>query len=224
MKQETYTLIESYMKENCGEAIHDEEHIYRVLYNALDIADYEENVNHDILITACLLHDIGRAEEMKDKSIDHAEYGSKKAYEWLINNSFDEAFSRHVANCIATHRYRGNHIPSSIEAKILFDADKIDAAGFMGIARTLMYKGLTGEPVYIKKDGVILDGNDNNKSFFREYIFKLSNVYDTFFTQRAKEITSKMKSDAEYFYKTLYNDINTLYSNGQARIYNYLNK
>lgn len=210
------------MKENCGEAIHDEEHIYRVLYNALDIADYEENVNRDILITACLLHDIGRAEEMKNKAIDHAEYGSEKAFKWLIANSFDEKFSKHVKECIATHRYRGNNIPSSIEAKILFDADKIDAAGFIGIARTLMYKGLTGEPIYIKKNGIILDGNNTDKSFFREYIFKLSNVYDKFFTKRAKEITRKMKNDAEYFYKTLYNDINELYRKGQSHICDYL--
>ena len=148
MTKEKYLKIEQYMLTCCGESVHDSEHIYRVLYNALDIAKTEDNVDLEILITACLLHDIARVDELANKEIDHAIYGSEKAYTWLTQNGFDEKFSRKVRECIKTHRYRGNNIPESIEAKILFDADKIDAAGFMGIARTLMYKGLKGQPLY----------------------------------------------------------------------------
>lgn len=222
MKKEDYNKIESYMKSCCGESVHDEEHIYRVLYNAIEIAENEKNVDMDVLVTACLLHDIARIDELKDKSLDHAVYGSEKAYNWLIENSFDKAFSIRVAECIKTHRYRGSNIPNSIEAKILFDADKIDAAGFMGIARTLMYKGVIGQPLYVKKDGKILDGTDGNKSFFNEYTYKLSKVYDRLFTDKAKQMTEKMKKDAQYFYKTLYNDLNNSNIHGQKAIRNLL--
>ena len=222
VNKEEYDKIEGYMKKCCGESIHDEEHIYRVLYNALEIADSEENVDINILITACLLHDIARIDELKDKTIDHAVYGSEKAYNWLISNGFDESFSKKTAQCIKTHRYRGNNIPESIEAKILFDADKIDAAGFIGIARTLMYKGVIGEPLYVKQNGKILDGTDGNKSFFNEYTYKLSNVYNKLFTDRAKQMTIKMKRDARYFYETLYNDLNNSNIYGQEKIKNLL--
>lgn len=222
MKKEDYNKIENYMKSCCGESVHDEEHIYRVLYNAIEIAENEKNVDMDILVTACLLHDIARIDELNDKSIDHAVYGSEKAYGWLMTNGFDKAFSSRVAECIKTHRYRGNNIPDSIEAKILFDADKIDAAGFMGIARTLMYKGVIGQPLYVKENGKILDGTDGNKSFFNEYTYKLSKVYDRLFTDKAKQMTAKMKNDAQYFYETLYNDLNNSNIHGQEAIRNLL--
>lgn len=218
MKKEEYNKIEDYMKSCCGESVHDEEHIYRVLYNAIEIANGEKNVDTDILIAACLLHDIARIDELKNKAVDHAVYGSEKAYNWLISNGFDKAFAQQVSECIKAHRYRGNNIPDSIEAKILFDADKIDAAGFMGIARTLMYKGVIGQPLYVKENGKILDGTDGNKSFFNEYTYKLSKVYDRLFTDKAKQMTERMKRDAQYFYETLYNDLNSSNIQGQEAI------
>ena len=63
MTRETYTLLENFMLQNAGDSAHDREHIYRVLYNALAIARTEENVDYDILIAACLLHDVGRPEQ-----------------------------------------------------------------------------------------------------------------------------------------------------------------
>lgn len=219
MQKEVFEKIESYMKQNCGESVHDEEHIYRVLYNALDIAKHEATVDFDVLITACLLHDIGRPAQLKDSSIDHAEYGSKMAFDWLINNNFENDFSSKVAECILCHRYRGNNIPKTIEAKILYDADKIDAAGLIGIARTLEYKGVINEPIYTTKYNIVQNGIDKTKqSFFTEYVHKLSKVYDKMTTARGKEIALKRKSEAEYFYNHLYGYLNDLYISGNKII------
>ena len=55
-----FQLIEEYMLECMQDSAHDKEHIYRVLYVALDIAEQERHVDYDLLIAACLLHDIGR--------------------------------------------------------------------------------------------------------------------------------------------------------------------
>jgi uncharacterized protein len=60
------------------DSAHDTEHIYRVLYVALDIARYEENVDGDVLIAACLLHDIGREEQNADPAVCHAAAGGGK--------------------------------------------------------------------------------------------------------------------------------------------------
>ena len=58
MTKETFTILENYMLSCMEDSVHDKEHIYRVLYNALEIAKMEEGVDYDALICACLLHDI----------------------------------------------------------------------------------------------------------------------------------------------------------------------
>ena len=148
MTKDTYTLIENYMLSCMQDSAHDEHHIYRVLYKALEIAKSEPETDYDILICSCLLHDIGRKEQFENPQVCHALIGAQKAYTFLMQNNFDEIFAQKVKDCIETHRYRENNPPKSTEAKILFDADKLDVAGALGIARTLVYKGRVSEPLY----------------------------------------------------------------------------
>ena len=67
---------------------------------------------------------------------------------FLRENGFSPAFAGRVGDCIRTHRFRSSAPPESLEAKILFDADKIDSSGAMGVARTLLYQGQMGQPLY----------------------------------------------------------------------------
>jgi len=133
MKKSEYENIESYMLECMKDSAHDKEHIYRVLYMALDIAKHEKNVDLDFLIAACLLHDIGRGEQFRNPALSHAQVCSEKAYQYLFKNDWPEKKAAHVRECILTHSFRSGHFPESIEAKILFDADKLDATGTLGI-------------------------------------------------------------------------------------------
>jgi uncharacterized protein len=119
MDKNLYNKIERYMLECMTDSAHDKEHIYRVLYIALDIAKYEECIDHDVLIMSCLLHDIGRQEQFQDHDVCHALAGSQKAYDFLISIGLAEDKAQHVRECISTHRYRANDPPKSIEAKIL---------------------------------------------------------------------------------------------------------
>lgn len=86
MTKETYTMIESYMFSCMDDSAHDKEHIYRVLYNALEIAKTEADVDYDILITACLLHDVGRKEQFENPKLCHAMVGAEKAYQFLLEH------------------------------------------------------------------------------------------------------------------------------------------
>jgi len=219
MKQETYTLLENYMLASMADSAHDAEHVYRVLYNALEIAKGEK-ADTDVLIAACLLHDIGRKEQLADPSRCHAQVGSDKAYAFLREQGFGENFAAHVRHCILTHRFRKNLQPQTLEARILFDADKLDVTGAMGIARTLMYKGNVTEPIYTKNpDGTICDGSgDAPASFFREYKFKLEKLYDKFYTARGAELARERQAAAVAFYESLYREIQTGYESGQQRL------
>jgi len=80
MNRETYCLLENYMLSCMEDSAHDREHIYRVLFNALEIAETERGVDYDVLIGACLLHDIGRKEQFENHALCHAMVGSEKAY------------------------------------------------------------------------------------------------------------------------------------------------
>ncbi|MDE6220917.1 MAG: HD domain-containing protein [Lachnospiraceae bacterium] len=220
MNKETYELMENYMRSCMGDSAHDQEHIYRVLYNALDIARTEEKVDYDILIAACLLHDIGRKEQFENPDLCHAKVGGDKAYCFLTEHGFASDYAEQVKQCIRTHRYRRDTQPQSLEARILFDADKLDVAGAIGIARTLIYKGAVSEPLYsVSPDKEVLTGeNDTAPSFFQEYKYKLEKLYSDFYTNRAAEIAGERQQSAIDFYNALYHEACTPYQNGRKEL------
>lgn len=220
MDKFNYQLIEKYMLECMSDSAHDKEHIYRVLFVALDIASQEELNNYDVLISACLLHDIGRQEQFENPKLCHAIVGAEKAYHFLIKNKFNSDFAKQVASCIKAHRFRTDNPPTSIEEKILFDADKIDVTGTLGIARTILYKGQVNEPLYsVDEDGNVLDGSgDIEASFFQEYKHKLENLYSKFYTKRGTEIAAQRRSAAVSFYESLIKEVASSYQTGKTEL------
>ena len=220
MTNAIYQAIACHMRAIMDDSAHDYEHVYRVLYNALEIAKAEPEVDYDVLIAACLLHDIGRPDQVADPTLCHAEVGSKKAYTFLLGLGMGESFSEQVRHCILTHRFRKNLQPQTIEAKILFDADKLDVTGAIGIARTLMYRGTLTEPLYrILPDGTISNGTEDiGHSFFREYKFKLEKLYDRFYTAKGAELAKERQAIAKAFYDNLYREVNDGYISGQETI------
>ena len=217
MNKDKYTLIENYMNACMEDSAHDNQHIYRVLYNALRIAKKEKDVDYDVLICACLLHDIGRKEQFANPEVCHAIVGSEKAYTFLLDNGFEISYAEKVKHCIKAHRYRKNSSPESIEAKILFDADKLDVVGAIGIARTLVYKGTVTEPLYTRRaDGTISDGaGEEPHSFFQEYHRKLNKLYDRFYTQAGHRLAQERRSAARDFYESLYREVTALDEQGK---------
>ncbi len=212
MDKQRWAKLEEYMLLRMQDSAHDRQHVYRVLNNAIEIARGEENVNMDVLLTAALLHDIGRADEKADPKADHAVTGGDRAYQVLMMDvGYDHAFAEHVRQCIRTHRFRRNDPPASIEARILFDADKLDVCGAIGIARTLMYSGAHDRPIYTNNlDGSISDGKgDTADSFFREYRFKLEGMYDRFLTRRGAELAKERQRAAVDFYEALLGEVRT---------------
>lgn len=220
MTKEQYHILENYMLSCMEDSAHDAEHIYRVLYNALQIAKAEENVNYDILITACLLHDIGRREQFADPSLCHAVVGAEKACRFLLEQGYAPEFAEAVAYAIRTHRFRKAMQPETLEAKILFDADKLDVTGAIGIARTLMYKADMAEPLYhMLPDGRISDGSEDlGPSFFREYKFKLEKMYDRFYTKTGETLARHRQRIAADFYESLYREVNTGHTEGKTML------
>ena len=226
MNKATFNLLENYMQSEMGDSAHDKEHVYRVLYTALQLASSEKGVDYDVLIAACLLHDVGRKEQFANPSLCHAEVGGDKAFAFLTDNGFSHEFAERVKQCIVTHRFRKSNQPQSIEAKLLFDADKIDTVGALGIARSLQYNGSMREPLYSKlPDGTVSDGtNDGDSSFFREYKFKLENVYTRFYTSSGQQLALSRRHAAENFYKALLKECSAPYVEGRNELKKHIEK
>lgn len=220
MDKQTFSLIENYMLSCMEDSAHDKEHIYRVLYHSLEIAKTENNIDYDVLIASCLLHDIGRNEQFNNPKLCHAQIGSEKAYRFLTKQGFDANFAEQVKHCILTHRYRKSQLPQTIEAKILFDADKLDATGAMGIARTLIYKGIVTEPLYsLLPNGIVSTGeSDTTPSFFQEYKYKLEKLYTQFYTAKGLELASKRQAAAVTYYNQLFEEATSVYKSGRCNL------
>lgn len=205
MNRQAFACMEAFMQASMKDCAHDREHVYRVLNNAVEIGRCEAQVNWDVLIASALLHDVSRPEQLADPQVDHALHGADKAAAFLRAKGWDEAFCEQVRRCIRTHRFRKTEPPASLEARILYDADKLDVTGAIGIARTLEYNGETGRPIYTRReDGTVSDGSgDTADSFFREYRFKLEKIYDHFLTDRGRELAAARREAAVTFYDAL---------------------
>ena len=203
MTEREYREIEAHMRAAmpAGDDCHGAEHVLRVLNNALDIAQHEDGVDCDILIAAALLHDIGRPLQDANPAVSHARAGSELAYDYLLARGWPEERAAHVRDCVRTHSFRAGDPPATLEAKILFDADKLDVCGAIGVARKLQYGGTHDEPVYTRDEsGAIRDGTgDEPDSFFHEYHHKLKKVYDGFFTRHAAALARGRRRIMEEF-------------------------
>ena len=129
-----------------AEGGHDWFHTERVYKNALLIAQ-KENCDLEIVKLAALLHDIADSKfHNGDETI-----GPKMASEFLQNNGIDSETIAHVVAIIENISFKGGNIKKefdSIELQIVQDADRLDALGAIGIARTFNYGGFKNRPLY----------------------------------------------------------------------------
>lgn len=206
MKRAEFEAIRAYVEQTMAgtDPVHDFRHVLRVLWNALDIGR-EEAVDWDILIAACLLHDVGRPAEMADRSLCHAEVGSGMAYDFLLTLGWPADRAGRVRECILTHRYRAGRRPQSPEARVLFDADKLEVTGPIGVARTLQYGALLGNEPLCRTDGAgrVLVGPEGEPSFFQEYDFKLRGLAEQLYTRRGRELAQRNQAKGDAFYQNL---------------------
>ena len=119
---------------------HKWDHTYRVYKRAEEIAKRmkDEKIDIEALRISCLLHDIV---EPYDRKQDHVELSLREAERILKEIDYPEDRIQKVLNIISEHSLESDKTPSSIEAKILFDADKLEGSGAIGIARVFSFCG-----------------------------------------------------------------------------------
>ena len=144
------TILFVRQKLEFAEGGHDWFHIERVYKNALQIAD-GEICNLDIVILGALLHDIADSKFYPDDSGGDENIGPKIAREFLESENVNETIIEHVVNIIDNISFKGGNTKktfNSIELNIVQDADRLDAIGAIGIARTFNFGGFKNRAIY----------------------------------------------------------------------------
>jgi len=140
---ETLDRIHRHVEEIIGRAgSHGMDHTERVV-SLCRIIGEKEGADLRILLPAALLHDIARPRE-KETWLPHESEGARMAADYLNAIGYDAALIPAIAAAIRSHRFSTGDEPEGLEAKILSDADKLDAMGATGIARTFLRAGEHG--------------------------------------------------------------------------------
>jgi len=139
-EKEIVSIVRKYATENSEkDDIHGFLHVKRVFNLSLQLGK-QLGANLLVLKIAALLHDIGRSNRNKAYSNkNHAQLSAKMALEFLKSNDFKLSQEEidNIIHSIRTHSFSNNKISQSLEAKILSDADKLDALGAIGLYRTI---------------------------------------------------------------------------------------
>ncbi|MFO7744846.1 MAG: HD domain-containing protein [Psychroflexus sp.] len=202
----TKVFVQETLKD--AEGGHDWFHILRVYNNAKNILS-RETANGFVVELASLLHDIA---DSKFHNGDE-EIGPKKAKAFLETQSVDPVTLKHVVNIIKNVSYKGGHNSGdfhSIELDIVQDADRLDAIGAIGIARTFNFGGFKNNPIYDPEvqpnpNQSKEDYKKSNSPTINHFYEKLLLLKDKMNTKTAREIASQrhefMEKYLDQFYK-----------------------
>jgi uncharacterized protein len=212
MNKDIIQITKEFVKNELGydSTGHDWHHIERVCRNALNIAEKEEAGDRFIIEMAALLHDI------PDEKLNITkEAGEKKLTDFLDSLELGQRTEDQILDIIGSISFKGgkNTVLSSVEAKIVQDADRLDALGAIGIARTFAYGGKKGQAMYDPEIEVrenmteeeYRKGKSSSVHHFYEKLLKLKNLMNT---DTAKEMAEERHQYMEQFLQQFYHEWN----------------
>lgn len=203
--------IEQIAKSRFADSIscHDWDHVSRVYSLAIILAK-KEKADMAIVKIATLLHDIKRREEMLGGGqFCHALEGAKEAEKILRELGYNEDFVAAVKHAIEAHRYRNNIKPQSLEAKILSDADKLDALGAIGVGRAFLWSGKIGARLHNSeiKNISATKAHGKEDTLYREYVVKLKHLKKKMFTKSGQKMAQERTVFVANFIKRLDSEV-----------------
>jgi len=134
-----------------ADAAHDLAHIQRVVANARHLAQLE-NAEMAVVLPAAWLHDCVTVPKDSPQRAQASRLAAEKAGHFLQTAGYPAQFIPLIAHAIAAHSFSANIPPETIEAKVVQDADRLDALGAVGMARTFMVGGALKRPLYHPAD------------------------------------------------------------------------
>lgn len=187
-----------------ADSAHDFDHVLRVVQLADRIAR-AEGADVEIVRAAALLHDIG----LDEGRAGHETSAANRARDILRDHGYAEPFIAAVAHAIESHRFRSGPTPQTLEAKVLFDADKLDSIGAIGVARAVAFGAHRGQKLWgdvpadyaDPMDGRVADPAQHTS--VHEFHVKLKKIKDRMFTATGRAIAAERHAYMVGFYEQL---------------------
>jgi len=190
-REQVQAIARKQMKGDTGS--HGWDHAQRV-WRLCQHIGAREGADMSVLELAAFLHDIGRATETSSGGkVCHARAGADLALVILEKQGLGREMIDQVVHCIATHRFRGeNTRPQSLEARVLFDADKLDALGAVGVGRAFLFAGEVGARLHNPEmDIARTRAYTREDTAFREFSVKLKKIKDRMLTVTGRQMAEE---------------------------------
>lgn len=178
-----------------GDSAHDFDHVWRVTTLAMRLAR-QEGADEVVVRLAALLHDVPVLDEGADahqRRSAHHLAAADRARELLVARGLGTAQVANVVHCIEAHRFRDQSVqPQTLEAKCLYDADKLDSIGAIGIGRAFAFAGAHHNRLWTEPwsatppDDAKPPGKDYTP--VHEYVYKLRRILATLHTESARRM------------------------------------
>jgi uncharacterized protein len=193
------------------DAVHDFSHIERVYAMAERLA-LAEGADLEIVRAAALLHDADGTTPGSDVRVEHHLRSAEFAGKVLAEDGWSSDRIQAVKHCIRAHRFRDDREPpDTLEAKCLFDADKLDVLGAIGAVRVVVYAALAGTPFYSQpSQQFLVTGKEEPgelHSAYHEYLFKLRKIQDRLYTATARALAEERSRYLDEFFVQLQAEI-----------------
>jgi uncharacterized protein len=197
-------------------------HAERVWKNALYICRYEPQADTFVVQLAALLHDIADWKFHNGNS----EVGPSVARDFLTTQKVDSAIIDHVCDIMRTMSFKSANVPSimlTLEGKIVQDADRLDAMGAIGIARTFAYGGQTKREIYNPEIAPVknataqqlYDKKAPSINHFYEKLFLLKNLMNT---TAGRKLAEERHAFMELYLETFFKEMSLNWTNSTLNI------
>ncbi len=165
---------------------HDLSHVRRVVKNTSYLTDIEQS-NPIITVAAAWLHDCVSVAKDSDQRAQASRLAANDAIEFLSATSYPEKWLDDVHHAIEAHSFSANIPTRTLEAKIVQDADRLEALGAIGIARCILTGGSMGTALYEQGDPFCLEREPDDRKFTLDHFYtKLFTLPETMQTQAGR--------------------------------------
>jgi uncharacterized protein len=182
---------------------HDMLHIGRVVHWALRLAQVE-GADPFIVLPAAYLHDMVNLAKDDPRRKEASRLSSAAAVDWLTGQGYPAQYLDAVAHAIAAHSFSAGITPETIEAKVVQDADRLDALGAAGIARCFSVNAKFGSIFYHPDDFWATSRAPDDKNYAVDHFFvKLFKISETMHTDAARAEAAERVGFMKAFLKQL---------------------
>ncbi|MCR9366713.1 HD domain-containing protein [Vibrio antiquarius] len=200
-------FLEFMQQEMQVDAAHDISHVQRVVNTAKKLA-VEEGADLSIVLPAAYLHDCFTYPKDHPNRKQSSIIAAKKAVAFLESIDYPQQYHDAIAHAIEAHSFSANIRPNTLEAKVVQDADRLDALGAIGVTRCIQVSTEFDAQLYDDKDIFAQQRELDDKQFTLDHFqTKLFKIAETMNTKSARREAQKRKAFMQTYIEQLHDEV-----------------